>query len=223
MKRQANSSRIPFEVLNSIREKDANIIGFFTHASKQVNTKPYKETQYFSDDEFIFSKFKFVNIGERFHAIIVTENPEKSRERVEREFEKLKIDYSITINILNKETFEREAFSVNPKAIKTIILFNEICLIKGSEYFNIIKKKVFERYISPIDTEFQSEMVAKDQMLKCFADADRDCIIIYGFQYKKLFPYIYESLTNNEKFGFPSDRYKLVFPNEVTLKDREYI
>gem|GEM_PF-3619152 len=170
-----------------------------------------------------FSKFKFVNIGERFHGIIVTEDPEKSKEVVKKEFKKLKIDCSITVNILSKEVFEREAFSVNPRAIKTIILFNDICIIKGRKYFNIIKQKVFGGYISSIDTKFQDEMVAKDKMLNCFADIERDDIIIYGFQYKNFFPYIYESITNKEKFGFPDDRYKLVFPDLIKLKDKEYI
>lgn len=217
-----NYSERILKTFDDIRKEDKGITCFFIHEPENNGTKNkkyFQEKLYFSDNTFMFSKFSLIKSFQQIHAVIITEDADNTEETIKESFDKLEYPITITINLLSKQTFERNVFTQYPKAMKTITVFNKLTVIKGREYISKIIEDAKDSYISKLDEDFQKELNTKASMLESFAQYKRNSIIIYSFQYKELFPYIYESITHSEKYGFPQERKKLVFPEDKRLKE----
>jgi hypothetical protein len=221
-----NYSEEILKAFDDIRKQDNKITCFFIHEPKNndvKNKKHFQEKMYFSDNTFIFSKFSLIKSFHQIHSVIITEDQENTEKIITKALDHLDLPITVTINLLSKEIFERNVFTQYPKAMKTITVFNKLTVIKGRDYISQIIEDAQEGYISKLDKDFQRELNTKASMLESFAEYKRNSIIIYSFQYEELFPYIYESITHSEKYGFPQNRRKLVFPRDMKLKEKVII
>lgn len=208
------------QILDNIRRKDKNIIAVFIHGSfvsSTTSSKNYQEVRVFDGNKFLFSKFNLLNIHPDIDVIYVSRDPEQSKIIIDEESKNLAEGYFLTINLMTKEIFEREAVTEEPRAIKMILQYRELVVIKGKDYIEEIKLKAKDK-VQLLDRQFQDEFDCRKSMLKAFAKYDRKEIVLYKEQYESFFPLFYQMLTGKLNIGFPEDRYKLVYPGPMNLK-----
>lgn len=209
----------PLTILDNIRKNDPYITTFFIHGSfvtNKTSSRNYKETRVFDDGSFVLSKFELLAINPDIDIVYVSEEPDKSLEIINQqinEFDK----YFLTINLMSKETFEADVFSSNPKALKLILIYRELTIIKGKDYIDTVKEKVKE-IVRPLDAQLQEEYDFKKDYLRLFAKYNVEKFLIERKQYEELFPTFYKFITGNLKGGFPPNRHKLVYPGPMKLK-----
>ena len=208
-------------ILNNIRKKDKCILTFFAFGSfvtNQTTSQNYKEIRVFDDNKFLFSRFKLSNTKRDIDVLCVSSNPEKT-EGIVRSNSKSHTSYFLTINVISKEVFEREVFSNEPKAIRLILLFRELLVIKGKKYINSLKEELKNTY-RPIDKIFQDEYDFRKDYQKLFSKYNVDSFSISRDMYEELFPNFLRFITGKMKGGFPEERIKIVLPEPVNLKNK---
>jgi len=125
--------------------------------------------------------------------------------------------YYFTINIITPEVFESKVFSSDPKALRRIMIFRELLIIKGKDYLEEVKARVVKT-ITPMDTGFQNEFDFRKDYLKLFAKYDVEEILLNTSEYSKLFPLFYQFISGKISAGFPELRHKYVCPETMKTK-----
>lgn len=208
-------------ILDHIKKSDENMVTCFAFGSfvtKETSLKNYKEIRVFDGQDFLLSKFNLANIYPDIDMLCVSDDVEKTSEL----FNKNVIDvfgHFVTVNVVSKRVFEKELFSDQPTAIKRILLYRELLIIKGNEYLQKLKTEVV-KIESPTDKAFQEEFNFKKEYLRLFAKHNISTMIIAKCDYEKLFPNMLKFITGNLHAGFPEDRKKLVYPEPMGLKAR---
>lgn len=206
-------------ILNNIRKKDKNTIAFFIHGSfvtNKTSNRNYKELRVFDGDKFLFSKFELTNTNPDIDIVYVSSNVEESNRIINEEIS-LFDDYFITINLMSKQEFEEDALSQDPKALKLILLYKILCVVKGTEYIESIRELV-QLEENPIDRKLQNDYDFRKDFLRLHAKYDKKKVILDAGLYKEMFPLFYKFIIGELKGGFPKNRYKLVFPKPMDLK-----
>lgn len=205
--------------LNNIKDKDENMLAFFSFGSfvtKETFWKNYKEIRVFDSGDFVLSKFNLLNINPDIDLLCVSVNPEKTKEVIDQNI-KVVNDYFVTINVVSKEIFENELSSPNPNAIKRILLYRDLLVIKGQKYIDDLKTS-YKKYEAEIDSIFQNEFDFRKNYLKLFAKNDVKTLIIKKSEYERLFPNVLKFIEGKLDAGFPVNRLKLVYPGPMELK-----
>lgn len=208
-------------ILNNIRKTDSDILALFvfgSFVSHQTSSQNYKEIRVFDHDEYLFSRFKLICVKPDIDVLCISNNPKKT-EKIIRKCASLQETYFLTINIMSKDIFEREIFSDQPKAIKLILLFRELLIIKGKEYLDSLKKQIIN-INRPIDKIFQDEYDFRKDYQKLFAKYKIDSFSISREKHEKLFPNFLKFITGQMDCGFPDERIKVVLPKPANLKNK---
>ncbi len=206
-------------ILDQIKKNDANMISCFVFGSfvtKETSLKNYKEIRVFDGPNFLLSKFNLANIYPDIDMLCVSSDTIKTKEI----FNKKMIDifgHHVTVNVISQKVFESELFSNQPTAVKRILMYRELLIIKGNEYLKKLKDETM-KIESPRDRAFQEEYNFKKEYMRLFAKYNVETITIYKNDYEKLFPNILKFITGDLHAGFPSERIKLVYPEPMNLK-----
>lgn len=206
-------------VLDQIKKQDDSILACFAFGSfvtEETSPKNYREIRIFDGSDFIMSKFNLTNIYPDIDIICISSNPDKTAKLFNKNFNDV-FAHFVTINIMNQEVFEREVFSREPAAIKRILLYRKLLVVKGEDYLEKIKKEV-EKIESSIDLIFQKEFNFRKEYFRLFSKYDVNSVTITKNDYKHLFPNIYKYITGVLHAGFPEDRIKLIYPKSMNLK-----
>ncbi len=205
--------------LNTIKDKDDDILTLFSFGSfvtNETSWKNYKETRVFDNGDFILSKFNLENINPDIDLLCVSNNPEKTKKIIDKHIKDV-TNHFVTINVVSKEVFEKELSSSTPNAIKRIILFRELLVIKGQKYIDDLRENN-KRYENRLDKVFQDEFDFRKNYLKLFAQNNVKTIIVSKMEYEKLFPNMLKFIEKGIEAGFPENRLKLVYPGPMGLK-----
>ncbi len=205
--------------LDQVKKQDENMIACFAFGSfvtEETSPKNYREIRIFDGDNFIISKFNLTNIYPDIDIICVSSDPEKTSSLFNQNINDV-FGHFVTINVVSQKIFEQELFLNQPSAIKRILLYRELLIVKGEEYLQKIKTEV-EKIASPLDLVFQKEFNFRKEYLKLFSKYSIDTIIFSKNDYEHLFPNIYQFIIGNLYGGFPEDRIKLVYPKTMNLK-----
>mgnify|MGYP001557899287 CR=1 FL=1 len=205
--------------LNEIKNGDENMLALFAFGSfvtKESVSKNYKEIRVFDGSQFVFSKFDLINIYPDIDIICVSKDIKKTANSFDEKILDV-FGHYITINLLNKEVFEKELFSDHPNAIKRILLYRELLIMKGAEYINKLKVEV-KKIETRTDSIFQQEFDFRKEYLKLFAKNHVPSMMITNEEYERLFPHFLKFITGHLLGGFPEDRIKLVYPEPMDMK-----
>lgn len=208
-------------ILDHIKKSDENMIACFAFGSfvtKETSLKNYKEIRVFDGQDFLLSKFNLANIYPDIDMLCVSYDIEKTSELFNKNISDV-FGHFVTVNVVSKKVFEKELFSDQPTAIKRIILYRELLIIKGNEYLQKLKAEVV-KIESPTDKAFQEEFNFKKEYLRLFAKYNISTMTIAKSDYEKLFPNMLKFITGSLHAGFPEDRNKLVYPEPMELKAR---
>lgn len=208
-----------FLALNTIINEDSNILALFSFGSfvtNEMSWNNYKEIRVFDNGDFVLSKFNLLNIKPDIDLVCVSENPEKTREVIEKNLKEIN-NHFVTINVISKGVFEEELSSQEPNAVKRIVSFRELLIIKGQSYLDHIKNEN-KRYVTDLDKAFQEEFDFRKNYLRLFAKNNIKTLILNKSEYEHLFPNMLQFIEGKIKAGFPKDRLKLVYPGPMNLK-----
>ena len=206
-------------VLDQIKKQDDSIVACFAFGSfvtEETSSKNYREVRIFDGTEFIMSKFNLTNIYPDIDIICISNNPEKTAKLFDKNFNDV-FAHFVTINVITQEIFEQEIFSREPSAIKRILLYRKLLVVKGEDYLEKIKPEV-EKIESSIDLVFQKEFNFRKEYLRLFSKYDINSLTITKNDYEYLFPNIYKFITGILYAGFPEKRIKLIYPKSMNLK-----
>ncbi len=206
-------------VLNQVKKEDDDMIAFFIFGSfvtKETSPKTYKEIRVFDGSNFLFSKFNLINLYPDIDILCVSGDVKKTTSIFDRKIIGVSGHY-VTINVVSKNIFEKELFSDRPTAIKRIMLYRQLLIIKGEEYLNTLRQDVL-KIETPLDVAFQQEFDFKKEYLRLFSKYNVPTVTITKDDYDRLFPNLLKFITGNLDGGFPKDRSKLVYPSPMGLK-----
>jgi len=205
--------------LNEIKREDADMVACFAFGSfvtEETSLKTYKEIRVFDRGAFLLSKFNLINLFPDINLICISNNPQSSAEIFNKHITDV-FGHFVTINIVTKEVFRKEAFSHAPAAFKRILLYQKLLVIKGEEYVNLLKKEV-AKIETPLDKAFEEEFGFRKDYLKLFAKHNIQSLTLDLTDYEHKFPNILKFIDGTLHGGYPKDRIKLVFPEPMHLK-----
>lgn len=205
--------------LDNIKKSDKNILALFAFGSfvtEETSTKNYKEIRVFDKGEYILSKFNLINIFPDIDMICVSENPEETKTFFEKEITDV-FGHYVTVNVMSKDVFQKEILSEKPTAVKRIILYRKLMIIKGQEFVDTMRNEALKAE-STNDSLFQDEFVFRKNYLRMFAHNNVGSFILTKEDHQKLFPNFLKFIQGQVSGGFPKDRLKLVFPEPMDLK-----
>lgn len=206
-------------VLDQVKKQDDSISCLFVFGSfvtEETSPKNYREVRIFDGSNFIMSKFNLTNIYPDIDIICISNNPDKTAKLFNKNFNDV-FAHFVTINIITQEVFEQEIFSREPSAIKRILLYRKLLVVKGEDYLEKIKPEV-EKIEASLDIMFQKEFNFRKEYLKLFSKYDIGSVILTKNDYEYLFPNIYKFITGALHAGFPEERLKLIYPKSMNLK-----
>jgi len=205
--------------LDRVKKQDSDMVACFafgSFVSGETSLKHYKEIRVFDGSNLVMSKFNLMNIYPDIDMLCISNNPDQTKVYLDQNITDV-FGHYVTINVVSPKVFERELFSNQPGAIKRIVLYRKLIVVKGDEYIQKVKAEV-KKIETPIDSEFQQEFNFKKEYLNLFAKYNVATFTIGREDYEKLFPNIYKFITGKLQGGFPEDRIKLVYPEVKNLK-----
>ncbi len=205
--------------LKKIANLDPDVVTVFVHGSfvtKTTNDYNFRELRVFDKNKFIFSKFELIKIRPDIDVIYVSKDIRKSEKNIKKIDFPVK-NFFVTINLIGIDEFNKNVYTHSPVAIKRILLFRKLKIIKGSLFLNNTKKKL-TAYFYPLDKQVQDEYDFMKKYLRLLQEYECKNFILFASDYKRLFPFYYEFIMGKLKNGFPDRRIKLVFPKSMNLK-----
>lgn len=219
----------PRELLEklSCRNEYGAIFGFihgsYVYKDSDFYCASYKEIQYFKSKKYIESEFLLKMQPPDIDIVVVAEDPKVFSTRlqsyVEEENILEKLNYFLTINVMNEQTFLMNLHSSDPAAIKRIIKFRKILPFGNINLLSSLISDI-DTFITDLDYVVQAEYDERKEYLQKQLSAGDNKFKLTEAEYKELFPTYLKWILLGDSAGFPENREKIVFPHSMDLKER---
>jgi len=220
----ATTKKYILELLNKASAEEKSIQSFFIHGSFVTGTtskQAYRDERYYLHNKYLFSVIKRVDASYDVDCIAISSDPEATKNY----FNDLAFNFDgifLTINVITKDTFTNELLRAGTNAIRRILLFKTIDILKGEDI--ILEGKQALKSISQQDylenESYQQEFSTKKKLLTIIGEQGINEIRIDKDFFSQFCPIITKEISEGTNTGFPMNRTKVVLPKPMYLKAR---
>ena len=203
-------------------KKDPNVLCFFIHGSfvtGHISKYAYRDERYFLDEKYRFSLIKQVKAFCDVDCFVISKDGKGTKKMLEG----LKVNSPgvyITFNIIDKDTFFSEIFQDGTRALKRILLFKPLIILKGQKLIDEAKEKLSKipRFDFDSNKKYQQEFDTRKKFFGFLGENGVTKIKINRDFFDSLCPAYTKFVAGEIDTGFPSKRFKVVLPRSMRLK-----
>ncbi|BCX14218.1 MAG: hypothetical protein KatS3mg085_750 [Candidatus Dojkabacteria bacterium] len=223
----------PIEFLGDISTiNEENILTTVLHGSFLYERKDelpdvsYVDTRVYFKNKFQKSTFTKLEIRPDVDVLIISSDKNICKKNIESYISenniKEKMNYCMTINIVDIDTAKREVARKGTSAIKTILTISPHSFIyKNSEADDLINYT--ENFVTDEDKALLTEYFLRKEYIRKHARLKEEEFQIDRDKYLEKYPLLLSYYEGNYYSGFPKYREKIELPKKVVLKQRQDI